>query len=115
MYNKHKKRRKHFGNQEEPVFRVKLPRGEQVLGIVETRLGFGKSRVICTDGRTRICKVPGHLKRRLWVRQDNIVLIEPWEVEGDKKGNIVHKYNDNHAHWLKKKGYLKGLIEKEEF
>jgi len=108
-----KEKQKKDGEQE--VLRVRLPKGKEVLGIVEVRLGFGKSRVICTDGKTRICRVPGHLKRELWVRPDNIVLVEPWEVEGDKKGNIIYKYSKNQAEWLKKKGYLKGLIEKEEF
>lgn len=116
MNKRFKKRNKKRGSQEEaPVLRVRLPRGNQILGIVETRLGFGKSRVICTDGKTRLCKVPGHLKRALWVRPNNIVLVEPWEIEGDKKGNIIYKYNKNQADWLKRKGYLKGLIEKEEF
>jgi len=116
MFKKRKKNKKGFRNQgEAPVLRVRLPRGSQVLGIVETRLGFGKSRVICTDGKTRLCKVPGHLKRALWVRPNNIVLVEPWEIEGEKKGNIIYKYDKNQADWLKKKGYLKGLIEKEEF
>jgi len=101
--------------QQEEVLRVKLPRDNEVLGIVEIRLGFGKSRVICTDGKVRICKVPGHLKRELWVRPNNIVLVKPWEIEGDKKGDVIYKYKDNQVDWLKKRGHLKGLIEKEEF
>ncbi|MBD3262983.1 translation initiation factor IF-1A [Candidatus Woesearchaeota archaeon] len=108
-------KKKEKKDQGEQVLRVRLPRGKQVLGIVETRLGYGKSKIICTDGKTRICKVPGHLKRYLWVRPNNIVLVEPWELEGDKKGNIIYRYNKNQENWLKKKGYLKGLIEKEEF
>ena len=95
------------------VFRVKLPKGNEVLGIVEVRLGYGKSRVICTDGKTRICRVPGHLKRALWVRPDNIVLVRPWEIEGDKKGDIMYKYNQNQADWLKAKGHLKKLVSAE--
>ena len=111
-----KKRNKHRGRGDAgEVFRVPLPKGNQVLGIVETRLGFGKSRIICTDGKIRICKVPGHLKRALWVRPDNIVLVEPWEAEGDKKGNIVYRYNDNQVIWLKKRGFLKSMLEKDEF
>ncbi len=66
-----------------------MPKGREVLGIIETRLGFGKSRVICSDGKTRICRVPGHLKQRLWVRPDYIVIVEPWEFEGDAKGDII--------------------------
>ncbi len=111
MYRKEQ----HQASPVEEIQRVRLPRGNQVLGIVETRLGYGKSRIRCTDGKTRICRVPGHLKRELWVRPDNIVLIEPWEIEGDKKGNIVYRYTQNQADWLKAKGYLKGMIESEEF
>ncbi|MEK6923566.1 MAG: translation initiation factor eIF-1A [Nanoarchaeota archaeon] len=99
---------------EEAVIRVKLPKKDELLGIVDIRLGFGKSRVICADGKTRICRVPGHLKRKLWVRPDNIVIVKPWEYEGDIKGDIVYKYQNNQADWLRKKGYLKAF-EQQEF
>jgi len=99
--------------QQQPVFRVRTPRGKEVLGIVEARLGYGKSRIICTDGKTRICRVPGHLKRELWVRPDNIVLVLPWEFEGDAKGDIIYRYTDNQADWLKRQGFLKNLMKQE--
>ena len=109
-------RRPNHGQQEEQqVFRVRMPRGKEILGIVETRLGFGKSRVKCADGKTRICRVPGALKRHLWVRPDSVVLIEPWEFGGDEKGNLIYKYTDNQAKWLKEQGHLKVLFEQKEF
>lgn len=101
--------------QGQEVLRVRLPRQGEVLGIVELRLGYGKSRVICIDGKTRLCRVPGHLKRALWVRPNSIVLVKPWELGGDEKGDIIYKYSDNQVDWLKKRGYLKELIGKEEF
>lgn len=110
-------RNKQFRNNaaEESELRTPLPRGRQVLGIVETRLGFGKSRIRCTDGKVRLCKVPGHLKRRLWVRPGDVVLVEPWEIEGDRKGNIVLNYKPNQKQWLERQGHLKKLIEVAEF
>ncbi len=115
-FQQHRKPNRGQLNQgEQQVFRVRLPRGKEVLGIVETRLGFGHSRVRCADGKTRICRVPGALKRQLWVRPDSIVLIEPWEYEGDKKGDIIYKYTDNQARWLKEQGHLKALFEQKEF
>lgn len=113
-FKKKKKKRQKYKDQPE-VLRVRLPRESEVLGIVEVRLGYGKSRVVCTDGKTRLCRVPGHLRRALWVRPNSIVLVKPWEIDGDKRGDIIYKYNNNQADWLKKKGYLKDLIEKEEF
>src|SRR3989304_9174882 len=88
-----------------PVTRVKLPKKDEMLGIVEIRLGFGKSRVICVDGKTRICRVPGHLRRTLWVRPDNIVIVEPWEFEGDDKGDIIYIYTRNQEEFLRNRGY----------
>jgi len=110
-----KRREREQETPQQEIQRVKLPRGREVLGIVETRLGFGKSRVRCTDGKTRICRVPGALKRHLWVRPDNIVLVKPWEYEGDKKGDMVYRYTDNQARFLKERGHLKALFEQNEF
>ena len=50
-------------------------------------------RVRCFDGNTRICRIPGRLKRQLWVREGDIVVVEPWELGGDKKGDIIYKYS----------------------
>jgi initiation factor 1A len=40
--------------------------------------------------------------------------VEPWEFEGDKKGDIIFIYTENQANWLKRNGYLKSL-GKDEF
>ncbi|MDP3992136.1 MAG: translation initiation factor eIF-1A [Candidatus Pacearchaeota archaeon] len=95
------------GNQEEEVItRVRLPRGEEVIGIIEQRLGGNKMLVNCLDGKTRNCRVPGRLKRELWLRPGDIVIIEPWELDKEK-GDVIFKYRPNQVEWLKSKGYLK--------
>ena len=96
------------------VFRVRLPRGKETLGILEQRLGASRMRVRCLDGKTRVCRVPGRLKRRLWVREGDVLLIEPWELGGGDKGDVIFKYKSGQVIWLKKSGYLKQL-ESAEF
>lgn len=94
-------------NQEQQVVvRVRLPRGEETIGIIEQRLGGNKMLVTCLDGKTRNCRVPGRLKRELWLRPGDIVIIEPWELDKDK-GDVIFKYRPNQIEWLKSKGYLK--------
>ena len=66
------------------------------------------------DGKSRLCRIPGRLKKRLWVREGDIVLVEPWEYE-DEKGDVVYKYNPTQVHWLKKKGIYKEEEIEEEF
>ncbi len=97
---------------QEPI-RLMLPRGNQILGILEQRLGASKSRVRCLDGKTRICRIPGRLKRTLWVRENDVVLVEPWEQMGDERGDIIFKYYKNQVEQLKIKGLLKGLALEE--
>ncbi|MBI2507903.1 translation initiation factor eIF-1A [Candidatus Woesearchaeota archaeon] len=100
---------------ETEVSRVKLPRDNQSFGIVDQRLGASRMRVRCLDEKTRICRIPGRLKRKLWVREGDLVLVEPWEMGGNEKGDIIFKYRPSQIEWLKKKGYLKKIADVEEF
>lgn len=95
--------------------RVKLPTGRQVLGLCEQRLGGSRMRVKCMDGNTRVCRIPGRLKRTLWVREGDILLIEPWELSGDDKGDVIFKYKPIQVKFLQKKGMLKALQDVDEF
>jgi translation initiation factor 1A len=90
---------------EEPV-RVRLPRGSQMIGEIEQILGASRFRVSCKDGRTRLCRIPGKFRKRITVRAGDIVIVEPWEVEGDEKGDIVWIYNKTQMTWLRKRGYV---------
>ena len=92
------------------IFRVKLPRGKEILGILEQRLGANHMLVRCLDGKTRNCRVPGRLKRSLWLREGDVVIVEPWELEGDERGDVIFKYNPAQVDWLKHKGFLKTEI-----
>ena len=98
---------------QQEISRVKLPRDKESFGIVDQRLGASRMRVRCLDGKTRICRIPGRLKRRLWVREGDLILIEPWELGGDEKGDVIFKYTPTQISWLKKKGYIEK--EKMEF
>ena len=104
--------RKKINPDEPKIVRAKLPRGKEVIGIVEQRLGGNKMNVACLDGKTRNCRVPGRLRRKLWLRPDDVVIIEPWELD-DEKGDVIFKYRKNQIAWLKREGYLK--TEKTEF
>ena len=96
---------------EEPlVLRVRLPINHEVLGIVQQRLGGSRMRVLCLDGKERICRIPGRLRRELWVRESDVVIVEPWELGGDGKGDVVYKYRSKaEVEFLRKKGYLKNI------
>lgn len=108
-YNKFKKKP---GEEPPKIARAPLPKEGEVLGIIEQRLGGNKMMVTCVDGKSRNCRVPGRLKRRLWLRPDDVVIVEPWELD-DNKADVLLKYKPNQVAWLKKNGYLES--ESAEF
>lgn len=92
-------------------FRARLPKKEEMFGFVEQRLGYGKVYVRCEDQKVRIGRIPGRLSRRLWVREGDVVIVQPWSVEGHKKCDVVYRYTPAQKNWLKRKGKLpEGLL-----
>lgn len=52
-------------SEQEYLARTPLPKPPQVFGIVEQRVGGSRMIVRCMDGKTRNCRIPGRLKKRL--------------------------------------------------
>ncbi len=98
---------------EEQKIRVRMPRQGEFIGIIDQRVGAGRMIIRCNDGKSRNCRVPGRLRRALWLREGDYVIVQPWEFDNDK-GDILFKYYPNQVGVLKKKGFLDG-IEAEEF
>lgn len=110
MYNKFKNKNKKNSAPVQPqVFRVRTPKGKEIIGIVEQRVGANRMVVKCLDGKTRNCRIPGSLKRDLWIRPGDTVIVEPWEFDGDTRGDIIFKYTPAAIDWLKRKGYIKEI------
>ncbi len=88
---------------------VKLPNEAEgeILGVVIGNVGGGRLTVQCKDGKERMCRIPGKIRRFIWVRDGDIVIIKPWEIGGDKKADIVWRYNKYQAEWLRNKGHIK--------
>lgn len=92
------------------VIRVRIPKVNEILGIVKQRLGGSRMKVLCLDGKERICRIPGRFRRILWVRENNVVIVEPWELGGESKGDVTYKYKSKaELDFLRKKGYLKNM------
>jgi len=104
--NKPRKDKEEGGEQQ--IFRVKIPRDKEVIGIIEQRVGASRMLVKCSDGKERNCRVPGRLRRKLWLREGDYVIVQPWEFD-DSKGDILFKYTPAAIQWLRKRGHLKEI------
>ena len=91
---------------EEDLGRIQVPVANDVLGIAVKLLGSDRVMVKCQDGHERLCRIRGKLKRRVWVRVGDIVLVSPWDFQSDVRGDICGRYRKNQTAWLRSKGYL---------
>ena len=95
--------------EQEEISRIRLPREGELFGLAVAMLGAGRISVECGDGKTRICRIPGKIRKRVWIRQGDLILIRPWKVQSDERGDVIWRYTRTQANWLKRKGYAKEL------
>ena len=84
-----------------PPIRVKrLPRHDEQFAVIREAVGGSRFMVLCADGKTRLMRVGGKFKKRIWVRPNDIVIINPWVVQTDKKCDLVYRYLPPERNWL---------------
>jgi len=82
------------------------PNKNDILGIVIKNYGQTRMNIKCQDGQVRVCRVRGKMKKRVWVREGDVVLVSPWDFQSEEKGDIIFRYTSNQAFMLRDKGYL---------
>jgi translation initiation factor 1A len=89
------------------VTRVRTPRREnhEVLATVGSLLGSKRVTLQCMDGVVRMGRIPGSKNKKMWIREGDIVLANPWEIQ-DSKADVIWKYTRPQVEWLERKGYL---------
>ncbi len=83
-----------------------LPDEATVLCVAERMLGGDHIIVRCVDGKTRSARIPGRMRRRVWVKEGDIVLVAPWEFSPERKGDIIYRYSSDEVRKLIDKGLL---------
>jgi translation initiation factor 1A len=91
---------------EEELSEMVLPSANDVLGVAIKLLGYDRILVKCQDGNERLCRIRGKMKRRVWIRVGDVVLVSPWDFQSDKRGDLIWRYTRSQADLLRKKGYL---------
>jgi translation initiation factor 1A len=59
-----------------------------------------------------MARIPGKMKKRIWIREGDVVIIIPWDFQNEK-ADVVWRYTGPQVDWLQRKGFLKGTTSKD--
>ena len=110
--NKGKKSKKNQPPTDEVNLRVKLPyrpKGE-IFAVAETFQGGSRLQLICEDGERRMGRIPGKLRRRMWVRENDLLIVVPWSFQ-DSKADVKFRYTPTQTSNLKRRGKIPEILD----
>ena len=109
---KGKKGKKGHYQPDEANLRVKLPyrpKGE-IFAVAEMFQGGSRLQLICEDGERRMGRIPGKLRRRMWVRENDLLIVVPWSFQ-DSKADVRFRYTPTQTSNLKRLGKIPEILD----
>ena len=107
-----KKQKKGQNQRNEENLRVTLPykpKGE-MFAVAETFQGGSRLQLICEDGERRMGRIPGKLRRRMWVRENDLLIVVPWSFQ-DSKADVKFRYTPTQTSNLKRRGKIPEILD----
>lgn len=89
------------------TIRVRLPkkRNREMFASADLMMGANHIRVRCIDGVTRMGRIKGKIKKRVWIREGDTLIVVPWSFQ-DEKCDIIYRYLQPQVDWLRRNRYL---------
>ena len=72
--------------------RIRLPKGDEMFAVVVEMSGGSRMRALCADNKTRMIRIGGKLKKRMWCRENDLIIVKPWVIQSDQKADLVYRY-----------------------
>ena len=92
---------------QEEILRTPYPNKKEgeMFGIADQLLGASRIKVMCADGKSRMGRIPGKIRKRMWIREGDLVIVKPWDFQDDK-ADILYRYTKTQASYLSRKKAL---------
>ncbi|MHA1584698.1 MAG: translation initiation factor eIF-1A [Promethearchaeota archaeon] len=108
-------------NQSDATKKPRIPnyRNDELLGVCTEIYGGEHMLIKCEDGKNYLGLIRGKIKKRMWVRAGDLVLIQPFvgmskPREGKKpKAHIIWRYTRTQTNWLQNHHYIKSRFLEE--
>jgi len=95
----------------EEVGRLPLPRRNrgEVFGIASQLLGAARIRVMCEDNVSRMGRITGKMKKKMWIREGDLLILRPWGFQ-EGKADILFRYSRTQSQYLARRNLLPASV-----
>ncbi len=95
----------------EEVGRLPLPRRNrgEAFGIASQLLGAARIRVMCEDSVSRMGRITGKMKKKMWIREGDLLIVRPWGFQ-EGKADILFRYSRTQSQYLARKNLLPATV-----
>ena len=95
----------------EEVGRLPLPRRDrgEVFGIASQLLGAARIRVMCEDNVSRMGRITGKMKKKMWIREGDLLVVRPWGFQ-EGKADILFRYSRTQSQYLARRSLLPASV-----
>ena len=85
---------------EHTIRKARLPTKNELFAVVREMSGGSRMVAMCEDGKMRMIRIGGRFKKRMWCRENDLILIRPWVVQSDAKADLVYRYLPTERKWI---------------
>lgn len=96
----------------EDLGRLPLPRksrGES-FAIASRLLGAARIQVMCDDSVSRMGRITGKMKKKMWIREGDLLIVRPWGFQ-EGKADIIFRYSRTQAQYLSRRKLLPATMD----
>lgn len=96
----------------EEVGRLPLPRRHrgEIFGIASQLLGAARIRVMCEDQVSRMGRITGKMKKKMWIREGDLLVVRPWGFQ-EGKADILFRYSRTQSQYLARRNLLPASVD----
>lgn len=92
------------------IAKIRYPRRDELemFAVATQLMGTDQVKAMCEDGIERQCRIPGKMRKKVWIRQGDLLIIRLWYFQ-TKKADIVWRFLGTQMEHIKRKGLLTKL------
>jgi translation initiation factor 1A len=96
----------------EEVGRLPMPRRArgEIFGVASQLLGAARIRVMCEDNISRMGRITGKMKKKMWIREGDLLILRPWGFQ-EGKADILFRYSRTQATYLARRNLLPASVD----